>query len=80
MSAGEQERRERREDLEAWWGFISRILAFMLGVTIIVTQVVLPEHKLDWLEVLIAAPLMGPAVVQGVAQILVAAREGEGKQ
>jgi hypothetical protein len=59
----------RREELEAWWAFVARVLAFFLGAAILSHQAFFAST--DRLYIIVAAiGLMGPAVAQAVAQVL----------
>jgi uncharacterized membrane protein len=71
---GERGDKDQLEQLEAWWAFLSRVLAFLLGAVILMHQVLFA--RLSLIEMAISAALMGPAVASAVAQILVAVRGG----
>jgi ABC-type spermidine/putrescine transport system permease subunit II len=72
MGSRDQER-DRLDAWQAWWGFVSRVLGFLVGVALLAL-----DHKhLTLLEVAIVAPLMGPAIVTGAVQMLTAARGGK---
>jgi hypothetical protein len=60
---------------EAWWALIARVIAFLLGATILVWQMAFEDA--DRLYLIVAAiGLMGPTVAQSVATVLVALRGG----
>lgn len=61
----------QRAELEAWWAFLARILAFFLGGGILAWQTV--SETSDRLYLIVAAiGLMGPTVAQSVAVVLAA--------
>lgn len=67
---GPERRLSRREEVEAWWFFVARILAFMLGAIIVGFNLVVdsPEGVRLWLAILIGVGLMWPIVGPGVTQ------------
>lgn len=65
----------RRDEIEAWWALIARILAFFLGALILLYQTFF-ETSDRLLLIAAAAGLMGPMVAAGMAQVIAAARSG----
>lgn len=63
----------RREELEAWWAFVARVLAFFLGAAILGWQAFAEDADRLYL-ILAAIGLMGPAVAQATAQVLSSVR------
>lgn len=72
-SQGEQ----RRQEIEAWWALISRVLAFLLGALILLYETV-SEMGDRPILLLIAAGLMGPMAAAGVAQVLASWKANNG--
>jgi hypothetical protein len=63
--------KSRRDEIEAWWALISRVLAFLLGGLILGYETIFEQSDRPIL-LLVAAGLMGPMVAAGVAQVLAA--------
>lgn len=67
--------KSRLTELEAWWAFLVRVLSFILGAAILVTQI---GAERDRLYLIVAAiGLCGPAVAQSVATVFASIRSGE---
>lgn len=65
----------RREELEAWWALIARVLAFFLGGSILTWQTVFESE--DRLYLIVAGVgLCGPVVAQSVATVFASIRGG----
>lgn len=63
----------RLDELEAWWAFVARVLAFFLGAAILSHQAFVAHA--DRLYLIVAAiGLMGPAVASAVSQVLASMR------
>lgn len=73
------EQGDRRAEIEAWWALIARILAFFLGALILVYQTLF-EAEDRFLLICAAVGLMGPMVAAAVAQVVAAARGGQGSR
>jgi hypothetical protein len=63
----------RRESAEAWWAFVARVLAFLVGVFILGYQTVFEESDRLYLTVA-AVGLCGPVVAQSVATVFASLR------
>jgi glucose dehydrogenase len=68
----------RREELEAWWAFIARVMAFLTGLALIAVLVVRESTAIFAYTAALA--LMGPMVANTVAgamaQLIRASRGG----
>jgi hypothetical protein len=73
--SGPDNGQHRRDEIEAWWALVSRILAFVLGAIILLYETALDPGRTQIL-ILVAAGLMGPMVAAGVAQVIQAMRGG----
>lgn len=60
---------DRLKAVEAWWPLVSRVIAFFLGVAIVVFQLVSQGEERLWM-LAVAVTLMGPAVASVFADIL----------
>jgi hypothetical protein len=70
---------ERREELEAWWALVARILAFFLGSFVLVVALLSDGDSLVKLGFgAIGVGLMGPVIASTVAQVLLTVRGGGG--
>jgi hypothetical protein len=61
--------------MEAWWAFIARVLAFLLGGAILTWQTVFEDADRIYL-IIAGLGLCGPVVAQSVAQMFAAIRSG----
>lgn len=66
---------QRRENVEAWWPLIARILGFFFGAWLIYLQATAPNPPgaQEWI-VLAGIGCMGPTVASAVATVVEAAR------
>lgn len=66
---------KRRREVEAWWALIVRVLAFVLGATILLGLVFFVDDRpvYAWLA---GIALCGPTVAASVATMLEAIRGG----
>lgn len=74
-------RQSQRDEIEAWWALITRILAFLLGVLIAVTQALVASSQPTEVRLallVLAASLMGPVIAANAARILAAWRGTDG--
>lgn len=65
----------RREEIEAWWALIARVLAFFLGAGILTWQTVLEDQNRLYL-IVAGVGLCGPVVAQSVATVFASIRGG----
>jgi hypothetical protein len=78
MSTGGQATGQlRRDEIEAWWALVARILAFFLGATILGFQSFFATDDRLWITVA-GIGLCGPTVAVSVATVLASLR-GSGK-
>lgn len=63
----------RREEAEAWWYFIARMIAFFFGMYLIYKESQ-PPPGVEWAIVVAGIGCMGPTVATAVATVLEAAR------
>jgi ABC-type molybdate transport system permease subunit len=69
-------------ELEAWLALIARVLVFLLGVAILTWQLVAThdhDRVLELIAVALMAPLVGPILVTGLVQLLLALRGQEAR-
>lgn len=64
----------RRAEMEAWWAFFARVLAFILGTVLLVGQAFFVKPYLPL--VLAGIGGLGPVVAHTVAALFVAIRGG----
>lgn len=65
----------RREEIEAWWYFIARMIAFFFGMFLIYQEAGPPPGVEVWI-VVAGIGCMGPTVATAVATVVEAARGG----
>lgn len=63
----------RREEAEAWWYFIARMIAFFFGMYLLWKEAQ-PPPGVEWAIVVAAIGCMGPTVANSAAAVLEAAR------
>lgn len=71
----EQTRHDRLPALEAWWAFAARVIGFFAGLALLAYIAVTKQGDQVYL-ILAAVGLIGPAVAQTVATLIVAVRSG----
>jgi hypothetical protein len=66
---------DRLGEIEAWWALVARVMAWLLGATILIAQTF--GETTDRVYLIVAGlGLMGPATAQAVAQMLAGLRGG----
>lgn len=67
------------EDLEAWWALAARVIGFFAGLVLL--GYIAVTRQGDQVYLLLAAiGLIGPAVAQTVATLIIAVRSGGGTE
>lgn len=64
---------DRRKEIEEWWALIARIISFVGGLVILISQAFLVELR-DSLLIVAGIGMLGPVVAASVAQIVHAIR------
>jgi hypothetical protein len=67
----------RRDELEAWWAFAARVLAFFLGGTILTHEMLAVGSRVYL--IVAGVGLCGPVVAQSVATVFASIRGGGGE-
>lgn len=65
------------QSLEEWLGLVARVVCFLLGAAILIWQTVATKDdsfRLEIIAVACMAPLVGPLLVAGLVQLLLALR------
>lgn len=65
----------KREELEAWWALLSRVLSFALGAGILLWATVVDDGERKFL-IVAGLALIGPVAAQSAAAMLSAIRSG----
>lgn len=64
----------RREEVEAWWALIARVVAFAAGLTMLLVETLSGGNRL---YIIVAGiGLCGPVVAQSVATVFASIRGG----
>lgn len=66
----------RLSTVEAWWALIARVVSFIAGLVILLTQIGQPQDRLYL--IIAGIGLCGPVVAQSVATVFAAIRSGQG--
>ena len=80
--AGPEKRGNRREEIEAWWFLIARMLAFALGFVILTITLLVAEVEGGqfYITLTIAVGLMWPIIGPGVTQAFAILRGQNGRR